>query len=89
MRNCQEGDLHPEISLESSEDVGVGAILGGVYNHINAFMLHPLKDQSSLLIEFKRLSVLGRTLFQLRFSMKACKKEEKKNTCYSNLPTSD
>ena len=26
----------PEISLEFSEDVGVGAILGGVNNHIKA-----------------------------------------------------
>ena len=44
----------PDISLESSEDVGVvvGAILGGVNNHIKACMLHPLKDQRGLLIEY-------------------------------------
>ena len=40
-----------EISLESSEDVGVGVILGGVNNNIRAFMLHPLKDQRGLLNE--------------------------------------
>ena len=40
-----------EISLESSENVGVGAILGGVNNHIKAFMLYPLKDQRCLLTE--------------------------------------
>ena len=34
-----------EIFLESSEDVGVGVILGGVNNHFKAFMLHPVKDQ--------------------------------------------
>lgn len=33
---------HAEISLEVSEDVGVGSILGGVNSHI---MLHQLKDQ--------------------------------------------
>ena len=38
----------PEISLEY---IGVGAILGEVKNHIKAFMLHPVKDQSGLLIE--------------------------------------
>ena len=43
--------MKSEISLESSKDVGVGAILGGVNNHIKAFMLHPLKDQRGLLIE--------------------------------------
>ena len=37
--------------LESSEDVGVGTILGGVNNHIKAVMLHPLKDQRCPLIE--------------------------------------
>ena len=43
---------HAEISLEFSEDdVGVGAILGGVNSHIKAFVVHPLKDQRSLLIE--------------------------------------
>ena len=40
-----------EISLESSEDVGMVAILGGVNSHIKAFVVHPLKDQRSLLIE--------------------------------------
>ena len=39
------------ISLESSEDVGVGTILGGVDSHIKVFMLHPLKDQSGLFIK--------------------------------------
>ena len=39
-----------EISLESSKDIGVGMILGGVSNHSNAFMLHPLEDQRGLLI---------------------------------------
>ena len=33
------------------KDVGVGTILGGVNNHIKAFMLHPLKDQRDLLTE--------------------------------------
>ena len=37
-----------EMSLESSKDLGVGAILGRANNHIKAFMLHPLKDQKSL-----------------------------------------
>ena len=40
-----------EISLASSEDVGMGVILGGVNNHIKAFMLHPPKDQRGLFIE--------------------------------------
>ena len=40
-----------DISLESSEDVGMGAILGRANNHIKAFMLHPLKDQRGQLIE--------------------------------------
>ena len=39
------------VSLESSEDVGGECGLGGVNNHIKAFMPHPLKDQSGLLIE--------------------------------------
>ena len=43
--------MDTEISLESSEDVGVGAILGGVNNNIKAFMLYPLKDQRGLLTE--------------------------------------
>ena len=33
------------------EDVGVGAILGGVNNHIKAFIFYPIKDQRGLLIE--------------------------------------
>ena len=43
--------LHEENSLDSSEDVGEGAILGGVNNYTKAFMLHPLKDQRGLLVE--------------------------------------
>ena len=43
--------VHSEISLESSEDIGVGTILGGVINHIKASMLHLLKDQRDLLVE--------------------------------------
>ena len=39
---------HSEISLESSEDVGVGVVLGGVNNHIKECMLYPLKDQRVL-----------------------------------------
>ena len=45
-QKCTPRDL-----LEYSEDVGVSAILGGVNNHIKAFMLHPLKDLRGLLIE--------------------------------------
>ena len=47
------------IQLGSSEDIGVGTILGGVNNHIKAFMLHPLKDQRGLLIKFKHLEYTG------------------------------
>ena len=60
-----------EISLESSEDVGVGTILGGVTNNIEASMLHLLKDQRDLLIEghkFKRLKYTGKnTEYVVRF----------------------
>ena len=40
-----------EISLESSEDIGVGMIFGWLINHSIAFILHPLKDQRGLLNE--------------------------------------
>ena len=45
-----------EISPQFSEDIGVGVVLGGVTNHIKAFILHPLKDQRVW------SSILGRTL---------------------------
>ena len=40
-----------KISLESSEDIGLGAILGGVNNHLKSIMVHLLNDQRCLLIE--------------------------------------
>ena len=52
-----------EISLESFEDVGVGAILGGVNNHIKALMLHPLKKIKGVCslkaLKFKQLQYTG------------------------------
>ena len=44
-------DSFTVISIESSENVGVGATLGGVDNHIKTFMLHPLKDQRVCLLK--------------------------------------
>ena len=38
--------------------IGVGQILGGVNNHIKAFMLHPFKYQRALLIEGPQILAL-------------------------------
>ena len=65
-----------EMSLQSSEGVGVGAILGGVNNHIKEFMLHPLKDQRSLnALKFKCLKYTGENTAlhgKMAFLIKAC-----------------
>ena len=36
---------------EASEDIGEGAVWGGVTNHIKGFMLHLLEDQRDILAE--------------------------------------
>ena len=43
--------MNTKISIEFTEDVGVGCILGGVANHIKVFMPHLLKDERGLLAE--------------------------------------
>ena len=55
-------DHYAQLSLESSDDIGVDATLGEVNNNIKMLTLHPLKDQRGLLIKglkFKRLKYTG------------------------------
>ena len=47
-----------ELSQESSLDVGVGVVLGGVNNYIKGFMLHPHKDQRVCLLNALKLKRL-------------------------------
>ena len=52
--------MKSEISLVSSKDVGMGAILGGVNNHIKALTPHQLKGVCSLnALKFKPLEYTG------------------------------